>query len=384
MDIIKDFIATGRRNRPGYRMVPEYITIHDTANSNPGANARAHAKYLHGDAAAGRPASWHFTVDDQVIIQHLPLDENGWHAGDGGDGPGNRTSIGIEICENIDGDRTKAEKNAAWLVAYLLQELNLGVEKVVQHHHWTGKNCPHVLRSRPGGWESFLAEIENHLPVKGTPILGPPHAIIQQAQAWAKSRGAHQRFIDIAPTYWELGQKIGIRPEVAYAQSAQETAFGHYGGAVRPEQNNWAGIKTRDASGDRPEDHESFTTPKDGVRAHLNHLAAYVGVEPIGEPHGRYYLVKSLSWAGSVRHVEELGGRWAPNPDYGRSIVQDYLAPLLATKVPGKPQEPSEVEELRARVAELEKQVEALQTDNLEMLNKLRNIAVASAPYMVK
>ncbi|WP_250540012.1 hypothetical protein, partial [Bacillus subtilis] len=24
--------------------------------------------------------SWHFTVDDSVIYQHLPIDENGWHA----------------------------------------------------------------------------------------------------------------------------------------------------------------------------------------------------------------------------------------------------------------------------------------------------------------
>lgn len=109
-----------------------------------------------------------------------------------------------------------------------------------------------------------------------------------------------------------------------YAQSAKETAFGKYGGAVKPDQNNWAGIKTWDASGDRPEDHESFPTPEDGVRAHFNHICAYVGLNPIGEPHGRYLLVKSLPWAGSVRYVEELGGKWAPSPDYGRSIVRDY------------------------------------------------------------
>ncbi len=33
--------------------------------------------------------SWHFTVDDSVVYQHLPLDENGWHAGDGTNGTGN-------------------------------------------------------------------------------------------------------------------------------------------------------------------------------------------------------------------------------------------------------------------------------------------------------
>ncbi|NLX90647.1 MAG: hypothetical protein GXZ07_03495 [Firmicutes bacterium] len=167
---------------------------------------------------------------------------------------------------------------------------------------------------------------------QGTPILGAPQASIAQAREWARNRNAHQRFIDIASFYWNYGKMIGIRPEVAYSQAAKETAFGHYGGAVDPAQNNWAGIKTRNASGDRQEDHETFSTPEDGVRAHFNHLAAYVGLIPIGEPHGRYLLVKSLPWAGTVRTVEELGGKWAPNLDYGKSIVRDYLTGLLATK----------------------------------------------------
>ena len=169
----------------------------------------------------------------------------------------------------------------------------------------------------------------------GTPILGAPQATVAQAQAWAKARSAHQRFIDIAPTYWEIGQQIGIRPEVAYAQSAKETAFGRYGGVVSPEMNNWAGIKTR--RGGANEDinaHEIFVTPKGGVRGHFNHLAAYTGQTPIGEPHGRYHTVMSLSWAGTIRTVEELGGKWAPNPDYGNSIIRDYLVWLLNTEAP--------------------------------------------------
>lgn len=174
-------------------------------------------------------------------------------------------------------------------------------------------------------------------PSTGTPIIGPSVASLAQAQEWARQRGAHQRFIDIASAYWHYGALAGIRPEVAYTQAAKETAFGRYGGAVRPEQNNWAGIKTRNATGDRPEDHETFPTPEDGVRGHFNHLCAYTGLPPVGEPHGRYHLVKTLAWAGSIRHVEELGGRWAPNPDYGQSIVRDYLAPMVATPEPIPP-----------------------------------------------
>jgi len=183
--------------------------------------------------------------------------------------------------------------------------------------------------------------IEAPAPITGTPILGEPQATIAQAQEWARQRRAHQRFIDIAPAYWELGIASGIRPEVAYAQSAKETAFGRYGGVVSPEMNNWAGIKTR--QGGANEDinaHETFATPRDGVRAHFNHLAAYTGQEPIGEPHGRYHTVMTLSWAGTVKTVEELGGKWAPNPDYGNSIIRDFLSSLLATEAAPPPQLP--------------------------------------------
>ena len=157
MNIIQDFIPVGRKNRPGKKLNgPKYITIHDTANPSKGANALMHARYLKGDDAANRPASWHFTVDDRNIVQHLPLDEVGWHAGDGSKGPGNTSSIAIEICENADGDRTKAEENAAELVAQLLRQFGLPIDAVVQHNRWSGKNCPHIIRGRVGGWESFL------------------------------------------------------------------------------------------------------------------------------------------------------------------------------------------------------------------------------------
>lgn len=163
VQIIQDLIPKGRRNRPGYKLTPEYITIHDTANPGKGADAKAHAGYLKGSAAAAIPASWHFTVDDKMIYQHLPLTENGWHCGDGTNGTGNRQSIGIEICENKDGNRATAESNAAWLTAKLLRDYGLKIGAVKQHYDWSGKNCPNVLRGRKNGWSNFLAAIEAHL-----------------------------------------------------------------------------------------------------------------------------------------------------------------------------------------------------------------------------
>ncbi len=170
MEIIKEFIPVGSKNRSGIKMDgPKWITIHDTGNSNQGANAENHAKYLRSGQAS---ASWHFTVDDKQIIQHLPLDIIGWHAGDGGNGPGNRSSIGIEICENKDGDRVRAEANAAKLVAYLMKLFSLEIERVVQHNRWSGKNCPRVIRARPGGWEGFLKEVGRNMDGKFSDISG--------------------------------------------------------------------------------------------------------------------------------------------------------------------------------------------------------------------
>ncbi len=165
--------------------------------------------------------------------------------------------------------------------------------------------------------------------VTNTPIVGESQVSLERAKEWATERGAHQRFIDIADIYWKYGEITGIRPEVLYAQAAKETGYGKYGGRVLPEQNNWAGIKTATANGDATYDHETFETPDDGVRAHFNHMSAYLGLEPVGEPHGRYFTACRTAWAGTVTTVEELGNKWAPEHTYGYSMVVKYINPMI-------------------------------------------------------
>ncbi|MGG5794562.1 N-acetylmuramoyl-L-alanine amidase [Bacillus cereus] len=151
-------VPTGNENiRPGYAMKPKYITIHETDNYSVGANASNHAQYLYSQATGttDRSASWHFTVDDKEIYQHLPLNENGWHAGDGAEGTGNRESIAIEIAVNQDGDYNKAVENARKLAAYLMGELNIPLENVKKHQFWSGKNCPAIM-IKNNAWEPFL------------------------------------------------------------------------------------------------------------------------------------------------------------------------------------------------------------------------------------
>lgn len=165
-----------------------------------------------------------------------------------------------------------------------------------------------------------------------TPIVGESKVSLEQAKKWAQNSGAHERFIEIADYYWKYGEITGMRPEVLYGQAAKETAFGKYTGQVKPEQNNWAGIKIKNATGDKPEDHETFATPEDGVRAHFNHMSQYVGLAPVGEPHDRYYVLNAMAWRGTVKNVEQLGGKWAPDVTYGYSIVVNLLRPMENTK----------------------------------------------------
>ena len=150
MNIIQEYIPIGRINRPGRDNPMKYITIHETGNTGKGANAKAHAAWLKN---LNDKVSYHYTVDDKEAYQHLPDNEDAFHAGDGA-GTGNRQSIGIEICVNSDGDFGRACENAAWLVRKLMSEHKIPAHNIVQHNYWNGKNCPRNLRA--GGWPDFL------------------------------------------------------------------------------------------------------------------------------------------------------------------------------------------------------------------------------------
>ncbi|MEB3249371.1 MAG: N-acetylmuramoyl-L-alanine amidase, partial [Merismopediaceae bacterium] len=105
-----DLLPEGVSNRPGTKITPSFITIHNTDNTNTGADARAHATYMKGPDARARKVSWHYTVDDQRCVKHLPTDEKGWHASTS---DGNNQSIGIEICMNSGIDQATANRRAA-------------------------------------------------------------------------------------------------------------------------------------------------------------------------------------------------------------------------------------------------------------------------------
>lgn len=166
-EVIVDIVAKGNYEiRPEYDMNPSEIAVHNTGNSGRGANAKAHNTYIHNmselpESATGY-ASWHFSVDDKFIYQHIPLDESAWHTGDGGGlNSGNRNAVGIEICENVDMENyAQAEENAIALIKYLMEKLNINVQKVKPHQAYSGKYCPRVILKRDGGFTKFHNRIK--------------------------------------------------------------------------------------------------------------------------------------------------------------------------------------------------------------------------------
>lgn len=156
--VIQDFLPVGFPTRPGTRIHATTITIHNTDNTSPGAGAEAHNRYIRGADAVRRRVSWHFTVDDRFIYQHLPVNELAFHAG-----PANASSIGIEICMNSGMSEMLAYDRAAQLSAALSVQLGIAVPAgLKQHFDWTGKNCPRVLRSGPDRWKSFTDLVAIH------------------------------------------------------------------------------------------------------------------------------------------------------------------------------------------------------------------------------
>ena len=154
VEIRQDFIPAGSIARPMTNNARKYITVHETANTAKGANAESHARYA---KQIKTRTSWHYTVDDQIIYQHIPDNEKSYSTDNQ---IANENSIAIEICVNSDGDFVKAKQNAIWLIWELMKKYNIPIANVRSHYSWTGKNCPtNILK---GGWEHFISEIKNY------------------------------------------------------------------------------------------------------------------------------------------------------------------------------------------------------------------------------
>lgn len=141
-----------------------YVVIHQTGNTNVGADAEMHARLQSN--LNPRQASWHEQVDDKEAIQSFEDTVRCWAAGDGKKANGgNMTGYHIEICINSDGDYKKAVENGAKRAAAKLKEHGLGIEALKQHADFASKNCPAQIRAGKDGitWAKFVKMVEAEL-----------------------------------------------------------------------------------------------------------------------------------------------------------------------------------------------------------------------------
>lgn len=142
-----------------YSMVPEFLTIHNTAND---ASALAEISYMIGN---WEEVSYHWAVNDVQAIQAIEHNRNGWHSGDGANGAGNRKSIGIEICHSLTPGNpkyAKSEENGAKLAAIILYQYGWDIDRIRKHQDWSGKYCPHRILDN-GNWEGFKGKVQAYL-----------------------------------------------------------------------------------------------------------------------------------------------------------------------------------------------------------------------------
>lgn len=187
MDVIKNLVPSSKYSiKCPYPMDAENIVVHNTAND---ATAKNEVAYM---IRNDNQVSYHYAIDDKEIVQGIPENRIAWHAGDGGNGKGNRKGLSIEICYSKSGGQKfiEAEKLAAKFIAFKLNEKGWGIDKVTKHQDYSGKYCPH--RTLDMGWQRFLNMVQAELKIlKGVNIVDKQPNIPQTLNnnipsTWAK------------------------------------------------------------------------------------------------------------------------------------------------------------------------------------------------------
>ncbi len=170
-------------------------------------------------------------------------------------------------------------------------------------------------------------------------ILGPNRLGAADLATWFRSVKGDQHRLpisidELAQLFIDEGNDEGIRGDVAFAQSILETGWFWFpdSGQVRPWYNNYAGIGAVDG-GSTP---NQFASPREGVRAQIQHLRAYGDAtvtasklaHPLVDP--RFNVV---SPKGKAPTWGSLSGTWASSTTYGQRILDLYAA---ATRYAGK------------------------------------------------
>ena len=198
----------------------KYITVHQTGNTSRGANAKMHAILQSNGNARG--ASWHWQVDDTEAIQSFTHNFSLYHAGDGA-GNGGLNSIGVESCVNSDGNYKKAIENTAELVKKIMNDEGIPKSNVVQHNHWSGKNCPMQLRAGKDGitWNDFLKMIDGKKVEKADKPKTKPAKTSKWHDVGSKWTGQVLRLNDRGGAVKDLQRLVGVTADGMFGKDTQ-------------------------------------------------------------------------------------------------------------------------------------------------------------------
>ena len=165
-------------------------------------------------------------------------------------------------------------------------------------------------------------------------IMGQAQASIEQMRAYIKKVNPKvpESVIKMIPYYITEGALEGVRGDVAFAQSCLETGnFTFKGSAVTLNQNNFCGMGVT-SNGVRG---NSFKTPKEGIRAQIQHLKAYACDDALEQRciDPRFIYVNRgcapyVEWLGKKENPSGAG--WASGKGYGNKIL-NILSNVLKT-----------------------------------------------------
>ena len=177
-----------------------------------------------------------------------------------------------------------------------------------------------------------------------TTIMGETATTVEQMMRYYESsgnqypsealgKGGAPTLRDFCQMYYEEAVAEGVKAEVAFAQAMKESAWLKFGGIVKIEQFNFAGLGALD--GNAQGQAASFSDVRTGIRAQIQHLKAYGSAEDLKsacvDPRFKYVTrnsAKYVEWLGIKENPAGVG--WASDKNYGYAIVD--MVKVLTSK----------------------------------------------------
>ncbi len=168
-------------------------------------------------------------------------------------------------------------------------------------------------------------------PIKGTRVasLDRMYQFVVTKKSYTAAEKAEIK--QIATAFVNLGDKYGIRGDIALCQSIIETGWFKYTGgtAVTPDQHNYCGLGVTKLG----KKGASFDTVEEGVEAQLQHLWAYCCKDPL--PSWATCVDPRFGYVSRGRCItwEGLSGDWSTASNYGY-LIMDMYADMMAFSMP--------------------------------------------------